>query len=101
MITLLVIRQLSQKRTFTSASTHSPAIKSLSGLTTLDHFQEVDQLDVYTEELKKCGLTEEEIQLKIMADNRQRVKLSQIQIVREKDMINLPHIFMLYSIKKI
>ena len=98
MITLLVIRQLSQKRTFTSASTHSPAIKSLSGLTTLYHFQEVDQLDGYTEELKKCGLTEEEIQLKIMADNLQRVISFSNQNCQGERNDNLPHIFMLYSI---
>lgn len=61
-------QQLSQKRTFTSASAHCPAVNSLSGLTSLDQFQEVDKLDAYTEELKKCGLTDEEIQLKMMAD---------------------------------
>lgn len=61
-------QQLSQKRTFTSASAHCPAVNSLSGLTSLDRFQEVDKLDAYTEELKKCGLTDEEIQLKMMAD---------------------------------
>lgn len=62
-------QQLSQKRTFTSASAHCPAVNSLSGLTSLDQFQEVDKLDAYTEELKKCGLTDEEIQLKMMADD--------------------------------
>ncbi|XP_061189468.1 RNA-binding protein 41-like [Saccostrea echinata] len=62
-------QQLAQKRTFTSASAHCPAVNSLSGLTSLDHFQEVDKLDTYTEELKKCGLTEEEIQIKMMADD--------------------------------
>lgn len=62
-------QQLSQKRTFTSASAHCPAVNSLSGLTSLDQFQEVDNLDAYTEELKKCGLTDEEIQLKMMADD--------------------------------
>lgn len=61
-------QQLSQKRTFTSASAHCPAVNSLSGLTSLDQFQEVDKLDAYTEELKKCGLTDEEIQLKMMTD---------------------------------
>lgn len=44
---------------------------SLSGLTTLEQFQEVDKFDVYTEELKKCGLTEAEIKIKMMADNAQ------------------------------
>lgn len=67
-------RQLSQKRTFTSASAHCPAVNSLSGLTSLDQFQEVDKLDAYTEELKKCGLTDEEIQLKMMADDSHKVK---------------------------
>lgn len=62
-------QQLSQKRTFTSASAHCPSVNSLSGLTSLDQFQEVDKLDAYTEELKKCGLTDEEIQLKMMADD--------------------------------
>lgn len=62
-------QQLSLKRTFTSASAHCPAVNSLSGLTSLDQFQEVDKLDAYTEELKKCGLTDEEIQLKMMADD--------------------------------
>lgn len=67
-------RQLSQKRTFTSASAHCPAVNSLSGLTSLDQFQEVDKLDAYTEELKKWGLTDEEIQLKMMADDSHKVK---------------------------
>ncbi|XP_062602101.1 RNA-binding protein 41-like [Saccostrea cucullata] len=62
-------QQLAQKRTFTSASAHCPAVNSLSGLTSLDQFQEVDKLDSYTEELKKCGLTEEEIQIKLMAED--------------------------------
>lgn len=69
-----LFRQLSQKRTFTSASAHCPAVNSLSGLTSLDQFQEVDKLDAYTEELKKCGLTDEEIQLKMMADDSHKVK---------------------------
>lgn len=67
------LRQLSQKRTFTSASAHCPAVNSLSGLTSLDQFQEVDKLDAYTEELKKCGLTDEDIQLKMMADDSNKV----------------------------
>lgn len=70
----ILFRQLSQKRTFTSASAHCPAVNSLSGLTSLDQFQEVDKLDAYTEELKKWGLTDEEIQLKMMADDSHKVK---------------------------
>jgi hypothetical protein len=73
-----VYRQLAEKRTFTSASSHCPAVSSLSGLTSLEQFQEVDKYDAYTEELKKCGLTEAEIQIKMMADN------AQVSIVKKR-----------------
>ncbi|XP_041360406.1 RNA-binding protein 41-like isoform X2 [Gigantopelta aegis] len=58
-------QQLAQHISFKKAGEYDPEIRSLSGVTPLTDYKSVDSRDVYIEELKQCGLTNDEIELKL------------------------------------
>ncbi|XP_067663120.1 RNA-binding protein 41-like isoform X2 [Haliotis asinina] len=57
--------QYAQHRSFASSGEYNPAAKTLCGVSHLEKYKEVVKQDGAVEELKKCGLTPEEVELKL------------------------------------
>ncbi|XP_046355261.1 RNA-binding protein 41-like [Haliotis rufescens] len=58
-------QQFAQHRNFAASGEYNPAAKTLCGVSLLGDYKEVVKHDGAVEELKKCGLTEGEVQLKL------------------------------------
>ncbi|XP_060078874.1 RNA-binding protein 41-like [Ylistrum balloti] len=67
--TSLTRQQISQGRTFVGGTPFKASTDDLSGVTSLSEFKILGEKDAYIQELKQCGLTEEEITLKLHTDN--------------------------------
>lgn len=63
-----VKQQISQKRAFQKSEAILPEIEQLSGVTHFSQFKDIEEKDSYIAELKHCGLTDEEIDIKLHFD---------------------------------
>jgi len=58
----------SQQREFTPATSHAPEVEKLVGVHAFSEYRQVETLDAQIEELRHCGLTDEEIAMKLADD---------------------------------
>ncbi|XP_046563843.1 RNA-binding protein 41-like [Haliotis rubra] len=58
-------QQYAQHRSFATSGEYNPTAKTLCGVSHLKEYKEVVKQDGAVEELKKCGLTAEEVELKL------------------------------------
>ena len=65
---LLVFRQLQRKRTFTGSTVYKPFGLEASGSLSLTDYKDLAKCDAQIDHLRHCGLTEEEIQLKLASE---------------------------------
>ncbi|XP_064608732.1 RNA-binding protein 41-like [Liolophura sinensis] len=62
---ITIQEQFNQHKKFSDGVSHFSSTDSLSGTVSLQEYKGLSQLDGYLVELKQCGLTEEEIELKL------------------------------------
>ncbi|XP_033743426.1 RNA-binding protein 41-like [Pecten maximus] len=67
--TSITRQQIAQGRNFVGGTPFKASTDDLSGVTSLSKFQTLGETDAYIRELKQCGLTEEEVTLKLQTDN--------------------------------
>ncbi|XP_064636767.1 RNA-binding protein 41-like [Lineus longissimus] len=67
---------LKQKKEFTSGVIYKPLVQDVQGQLSLDDYEELAEKDKQIEELRQCGLTREEVDLKLFSqvpDKRRRL----------------------------
>ena len=65
----LFYRQLAQRRQFSHGSLYKPSTDDVKGIVDLSDYKALEEQDSRINELRLCGLTDEEIQLKLHLDS--------------------------------
>ena len=65
-----IYSELAKKKNFQASSSYVSLNSNLTGALTYEQYVKLSEEDRYREELKACGLTEEEIEIKSLADGR-------------------------------
>ncbi|XP_067137826.1 RNA-binding protein 41-like [Centruroides vittatus] len=69
-------QQFQQHRNFSPSGNYVPINETVSGVLSIHDFQSLEQEDYRVQELQKCGLTKEEINLYLNCTGKQRLKKS-------------------------